>query len=277
MLVRSKSNLRSVVVGSDFHIPDHDVRAIDAFGQFLEDLRPDNLILNGDIQDFKSCTQHPGAEEWGLDTEEEFHLGSKFMGRVRRAVGDECDIDYCEGNHETRPRRLIGSVLPQLRNLGKVKNMSEALNLGTHGIRYHLEDEQPLKRGQLIVIHGHQQGKGKKSFLPIHHAKKMAELYGLPGHTVVYGHTHKEQVFAQSQYHGNMKAIGLGCMARLDPKWTDAKTGGWIHQFGFGWILPSGETHFYPVTIKNGAFVANGKLYVGRGPECKKFSLAWGS
>lgn len=279
MLVRVKSDLQSFVVVGDIHVPDHDIRAVDAFGQFLEDFKPSTLILNGDIFEFKSCSMHGGGDAWGLDVEAEFDVNKRFLRRIRRAAGDDCDIKFNEGNHETRPRRLIADVLPQLQNLKKVTSMQDALDMSEQGISYTKELDQPIRLGKLIIIHGHQQSVGKKKggMLPVHHAKKMAELYGLPGHTVVYGHSHKEQIHAVNQYHGNMKAIGLGCMARLDPKWTDARTGGWVHQFGYGYVLPGGETYFYPVTIYNGTFVANGAQYTGRGPECKKFSIAWGT
>jgi predicted phosphodiesterase len=61
------------------------------------------------------------------------------------------------------------------------------------------EDQQPIRRGQPRVLHGHQIP-GKQ--LPKYHAAKVADLYGAPGLTVVFGHAHRPQHFERPSKEG---------------------------------------------------------------------------
>ena len=53
------SNERSIVVTSDWHIPFQDNRALALFLDFLAEYQPDELILNGNINDCTSFSSHP--------------------------------------------------------------------------------------------------------------------------------------------------------------------------------------------------------------------------
>ena len=56
----------SIVITSDWHIPFHDVDALKVFFKFLKDYQPDELVLNGNINDCSAFSSHPKIREIAL-------------------------------------------------------------------------------------------------------------------------------------------------------------------------------------------------------------------
>ena len=54
---------RSIVVTSDWHLPFQDREALKVFFNFLYEYQPDELILNGNINDMTAFSTHPKLRE----------------------------------------------------------------------------------------------------------------------------------------------------------------------------------------------------------------------
>lgn len=251
------SKLRVVVVITDVHVPDQDAALWKALLAFLEDVLPDEVILGGDFLELESCSQHPGANliMYAADVD----AGNAALDDLQTA-SPRSKLTYLEGNHETRLSRFLASRAPTL--VGAL-GLRAALKLDQRGIDWVPEDAQPIARGTLDILHGHQMGTGKGASLPKYHANRALEVYGRPGRTVTYGHTHKPQKITLPSVNGNKKAVGLGCGRTLKPGWLHGSEAGWEHEFGIAFIHPDGQTDYYQVKVTNGTFCWAGKIYNG--------------
>lgn len=191
---------------------------------------------------------------------DDFAAGRYAIEQLQDAAPD-ANMVMLEGNHETRLNRLLMAKAPAL--IGAL-TVEKELRLADLGIPYVPQDKQPITRGNLDILHGHQMARGKSDILPKHHAMKAISIYGVPGRMITYGHTHKPQAHTEPGHGGNKTAVGLGCMRTLDPAWLQGAKAGWEHQFGVVYIRPSGRVDMFPVTITNGTFTWAGKVYVGK-------------
>jgi predicted phosphodiesterase len=249
-------DLKTILILPDLHVPEHDQIVWDALLQWLREHPVSEIVLLGDFLELASCSQHPGTDFTSLN--EDFKAGRQVLKELLTAC-PKGHITLLEGNHETRLARITASKLPQLAdNL----SIAEGLRLAEIGATWVPEDEQPITRGDLELIHGHQAlGEG---FGARYHAAKMVDVYGEPGHTVVYGHTHKQQAILKASKRGNQLGLGLGALRTMRPDWLHGREAGWCHQFAVACVRANGHTDVMVVSIRDGAFVWDGKLYTGR-------------
>jgi predicted phosphodiesterase len=251
-------SVKVVLILSDVHVPEHDRRVWSAVMQWIRDHQPDEIILNGDFLELVSCSQHGGSADI-TPLERDFEAGRAAIAELRD-VAPDATITYLEGNHETRLPRFILAKAPAL--FGSL-TISTGLHLDKYGVNYVEEAAQPVQRGTLDILHGHQLGAGKHGGLPRHHAAKAVDVYGRPARTVIFGHSHRSQAFSKASYGGNSYSVALGAMRTLNPRWLQGHLAGWTHQFGVAYVRETGPSDVYAVTLHNGSFVWNGKLYVG--------------
>jgi predicted phosphodiesterase len=244
---------QTILIASDVHIPEHDRRAWKALLLLAKDLRPDYVVLAGDFLELHSVSQH-GAFNREMLNEDLAH-GRQALEAIKTAA-PKAKIVYLEGNHETRLPRYLATKAPSLEG---TLDLQKGLKLKEYGITWVTETQQPWSKGRLDVIHGHQMGMGPK-----HHAMRMADLYGAPNRVVVYGHTHKPQLFTAPGLGGNKTALGLGCLRTLQPGWLHGANAGWGHGFAVAELSASGRAAVYPVPVVDGYIYWHGKTYDGR-------------
>lgn len=241
---------------SDVHVPEHDVPTWEAVKEWIRDNQPDEIILNGDFLELSSCSQHGGSPDitsLNSDLEAGKSAIEELIGAAPAAL-----ITYQEGNHETRQERFILAKAPSLHASLTIR---DGLDLDQMGVKWVGEQEQPISRGTIDLLHGHQVSAGKNSSLPKHHAAKLVDLYGKPGRTVVMGHSHRIGVFVKAGHGGNQTGVGLPCMRTMDPKWLHGHMAGWDHGFGIGYVVEGQESQFNVVKVSKGKFIWNGKQY----------------
>lgn len=249
-----KGRCELVISFFDVHVPEHDRLLWAAALAFLADAQPHHIVLGGDFAELRSCSQHASGAG-GMTYEADVQYVRKELEALR-AAAPGARIWYLEGNHETRLTRYIESNNPQFEG---ALSLPESLGLADLGITWVPEDQQPIHFGTLDVLHGHQMGQ----FLPEHHAKKAALIYGRPGRQVMYGHTHKSQVFERQTYPEITTAYGIACMRLLRPKWKHGQEDGWRHEFPLAYVSPTERTAVFVVKAERGSFVVEGTLYTG--------------
>lgn len=243
-----------VVVLCDVHIPDHDLPAWTATLQWISDHPVTEIILNGDFLELLSCSQHGGTPDI-TSLKSDMAAGRAALEELRTAA-PTAKITYLQGNHETRLERFILAKAPAL--FGSL-NLTIGLGLDDLGIEWVSEMNQPIHRGSLDILHGHQ----LSEYLPKHHAAKLADVYGAANRTAIIGHSHRAQTFHKPAYGGMQSAVAVGCLRTLRPGWTHGREGGWSHQFLVAYLDADGQSYCYPITVKNGNFIWNGKKYGG--------------
>jgi predicted phosphodiesterase len=251
-VVLKASEPYSVVIFSDAHVPEHDPDVWRVSLDFLKDTQPDELIINGDFLELLSCSQHGGVVE-NQQLVDDFRAGRQAIQQIRDVIPNS-KITYLEGNHETRLERYLAAEAPTL--FGTL-SIPEGLHLDTFKVEWVPERQQPVRRGNLLVVHGHQ-----LNGLPKHLACKLVEVYGESNHTVIMGHAHRAQVHTQAGLDGNKRGITLGAMRTKDPTWLHGAKSAWSHQICICYVdSERGTVDAYPITIEDGRFVWAGKSY----------------
>lgn len=250
---RAQARATRIVVLSDVHIPEHDRRVWATTLELLRDIQPTEVVLLGDFLEMASVSQHGGAELERLT--EDFDAGKAALRQLREVVGEDCRMTYLEGNHESRLTRFLMHKAPSLRDS---LSFQIGLELDKFDVEWISEAKQPITRGDLDLTHGHQDLRERPSK---YHSGKMAEVYGRPERTVMYGHTHKPQVFTRPTVGGHATAIGLGCARTLSPGWLHGAQAGWVHQIAVVYLSEAGRSYVYPITFRHGQTMWNGRLY----------------
>jgi predicted phosphodiesterase len=240
---------RTVIILADLHAPDHDERALSAVLSLMDDLKPDECVLLGDAAELESCSSfRPPSNNYAEECAAATQVLSQIVSRARRTV-------LVEGNHDHRPQKWAEQQAPQLKGSLSVKR---GLDLDGLGIQFVPHDQQPYSVGNLDLLHGHQDLRGR--FTPVYFAAKLLARYGLPGRTVMFGHTHRHQTLGRQTHLGKCRSVGLGCMRTLRPGWLEGEASGWEQQFAVAHI-EAGVAHVQVVDVSDGAFWFGGRRY----------------
>lgn len=118
---KDKSDV-TVMVGSDFHSWFVDPFALEVFIDSIKMVRPEIVILNGDVFDFPQISRHrqmPGHFHLNLHEERKFGQ-EQIIRRVREAAPD-AQIDFVIGNHEYRLVSYLADAAPRLAGLPELE------------------------------------------------------------------------------------------------------------------------------------------------------------
>lgn len=110
--------LKKILVGSDFHSQFVDPFALQVFLDSIDIVKPDLVVLNGDVVEFSSVSRHtkmPGAANLSLQGEIDF-CRENILRPVRERAGD-VPVTWHIGNHEHRLVRYLADVAPDLAEL----------------------------------------------------------------------------------------------------------------------------------------------------------------
>ena len=236
----------------DVHVPDHDERALGAVVRFIEDQGADCLVLGGDFLELGSMSQH-GGEARPPSFKEDIAHGRHVLRRLRMALGDDAEMHYIGGNHETRHERKVVARLPELAGYNSIPDALGLLDIGCGWTSYkHMwRPELPNGvKGRLYYTHGQWASK--------HHACKHLDVYGV---NVRFGHTHKPQTFTRGYADGAVRiGIGSPCLRTLDPDWIGPASG-WCQGFGVDEFMEDGSFTSHNIVMTKQRFSWGGKVY----------------
>jgi len=201
---------RSIVVTSDWHIPFQDKEALKLFLNFLYEYQPDELILNGNINDMTAFSSHPKLRELanvfstGKPEREEWfaiaHLLRQILpdGKITY-IGSQCHEGWLDQWSQLSPI-LVDDVNYSIPGW---------LKLNEFGIDYEPEVVDVLGNKELLVTHGTvARSKGGNS------AYATMEQEGT---SIIQGHTHRlAQVFKTTSI-GETVAVESGCLCNRTP------------------------------------------------------------
>lgn len=200
----------SMVITSDWHIPFHDVDALKVFINFLYEYQPDELILNGNINDCGAFSTHPKMREIAqtfrtAKQEREYWFP---IAELLRDVLPDAKITYIGSQcHEgwIDNWTALSPILIEDENY-TIKNW---FKLDDFGIDYVPEVYDPLGNKEILITHGTiARSKGGNS------AYATMEQEGT---SIIQGHTHRlAQVFKTTSV-GETVAIEGGCLCQRTP------------------------------------------------------------
>lgn len=254
-LSATTANAGVTVVASDFHFPLQDDAAVCIFLETVRQLRPERVILNGDLPDLLALSRYPKdvRDTWGLRKEAEAMQG--FLAALEEVMPTDAALIEIDANHsgngtESRWWRYLSERIPEL--MGHPRAMSDM----TYQKWWHPEWSRIQMRDSvvlghdLLVTHGDMARKGGGLS-----AKAHSERYV---NSVMHGHTHRQGSHLRrvpavgSRGEQTIRAYEIGCMCRLDPSYT--KVPDWTQGFA---VVTTNDTHYAVelVTIENGGAV----------------------
>jgi hypothetical protein len=244
---RSKRERRLTVVISDCHHPKVDKSAWKIVLAAVKDLQPDGLYLMGDFLDMATVSTHHELADTdvGLTLKREFDAGNKALDQLDEVAIGAWDRLWLEGNHCLRLARWKANSCPgAIRD--SIPTIDEALRLRERGYRSVLGRDQPVKVGNLHLLHGH--------FFNQAHAQKHLTTMGV---NEAYGHVHTPQQMTTYTMNGNIQATCFPCLRTLQREWVHMSK---IHTWtlGFGVIEWVGD-HAFPRNV----FIIDGRAVYG--------------
>lgn len=200
----------SMVITSDWHIPFHDVDALKVFFKFLKDYQPDELVLNGNINDCSAFSTHPKLREIAATfrtakQEREYWFS---IAELLRDILPNTKITYVGSQcHEGWIDKwtALSPILLEDENY-TIKNW---FKLDDYGIDYVKEVYDPVGDGTFLITHGTTaRSKGGSS--------AHAEL-DMSGTSVCVGHTHRLAQVFKSNAVTELVGLESGCLCQRQP------------------------------------------------------------
>lgn len=199
-----------VLVGLELQIPYQNRKLFDGFLEFAEDFVPDRVVVIGDYLDV------PGPSRWNRGTALEFAgtlqrecvRGQEYLAELRNTVGDSCQVDFHEGNHEKRIESYIRNKAPAFAGLDALR-IPHLLGFDKLGIRL-LADVAPFARGWIsthgdVVARTLSKSGGSSAVIQ---AKRV-------GKSVVMGHTHRLGLVSETVAGKTLTGVETGHMMDL--------------------------------------------------------------
>lgn len=253
-----KKPFETWLVASDIHIPKENKAALDCWLQALSLLKPDGVILNGDIMDCGVFSRHdifqPPKCHW---TDSQFYDASahdykrmlQFQGVIDK-LAPSADKIFNLGNHEVWLEDFINK---------SHKTRSKLFGFEERGIGRGWKINAYRKifyLGKLRVVHtlfDSRTGGGGSGGK--HHSAKHVETMGA---SVLYGHFHDIQTASKVTPEKNSHMAWCnGCLCDMNPDYLRNGPQNWSHGFSIVYLFPNGN---FQVDLKR---IVSGKVAIG--------------
>ena len=242
------------VIVNDLQVPFHDVASVKAVLKFVAEVKPDALVLNGDIGDFYEVSDFDKdpARKTNLQTE---LAAVRTVIDAFAAAAPKAKKFWNDGNHEDRLRRYLWKH-PELASLETLTIPSQ-LKLAKYGFEYHPYGEGFWLNRKFFVVHG-DIVRSKSSFT----ARAMYERYLCSG---ISGHTHRlGSYYNVAHTVDGPEVFGWwenGCLCAMTPEYVQHPQ--W--QQGFAVVHyddgPTGRFQVVQVPVLDGMFIYGGEAY----------------
>lgn len=218
----TRSETEYVVFGSDFHFPYQDDAAVESFVNLVKAVKPDRVVLNGDIADFFQLSRFNTGAQRVDDLQNEIDQANFFRMCVRKAAPDAV-IDETEGNHDNRVTTYVEKNARSLISLRALKPEElfkyKDLEIDWHpGCGFLLRETFLVKHGTIV--------RGEAG------ATAKAELM-LAGVSGISGHTHRLARYRKNGY-SQREWLEMGCLCRLDPDYVAGGLPNWTQGCAIG-------------------------------------------
>ena len=216
----------NILVISDIHFPNHDVKAL---GKALEYGKANNInciVINGDLLDNEPFTNHDAPPPNTSDVRDWFQMTEDFLDMLISEF--KCPIYYIEGNHDNWYMRYLMKKAPVLFN-DQYYTLSARLKLREKGIVW-IPQTSVLMIGKLPVTHGHMIIKG--FFSPVNPAKG---VYNKIKGSMLIGHCHTTSEHSESNLQGDLNTTySVACLCTLAPNYDPFNC---KHNLGFARVI----------------------------------------
>lgn len=222
---RTNRDRDGIVVGviPDLHVPHHDPDAVRVCTEFMQDLRPDVLVVLGDWYDFYDLSTFSKDPDRRFRLQEEFDQGREIMADI--CYKQTRDRRFLSGNHEARFKRYLRDKAPELHSLRSLE--FEALT-GLRGLHFDFWDYGDHTRvGDAVFTHGNLVSK---------HAAYTAKRHFTDlGGSIHTGHSHRMSHFSKTDLQGEHHCYEHGHLADPEPEYING-IANWQQGWGVVWV-----------------------------------------
>jgi predicted phosphodiesterase len=216
---------------SDQHIPYHSREAIEAAVKHGRKVKPDVVLLNGDIGDWYRLSRFQKNPKARIFKDELYSI-REYLAWNRQQFPN-ARIIYKMGNHDEWWNQYVYNKAPELADCDFIE-LHEILKFADHGIER--VDDNIIMAGDLNILHGHELGKGISS--PVNPARG-AWLRG--NSTILVGHHHRTSSHPESDIHGKeIMTWSQGCLCNRTPQYARVNKWNW----GFAYIEVAADNQF---------------------------------
>jgi predicted phosphodiesterase len=240
--------MRTWVVLSDIQIPFQDQKVLDLVTDFVRDLKPHGVILNGDITDsyrLSRFTKNPFTED--PINRNDLVQEQREAGRLLKKLEKAPEKWWLGGNHEDRLRKYIWDKAPEFAGLSEL-TFPKLFHLSDYGFKWK-EYGGHLDLGKLMVTHG--------SLVSKHSGQSGRAHMEKYGTSILVGHTHRLGVYYRRDVRGVHAAYENGCLCQLNPSYDhhpDWQQGfSVVHTFDHGGF----NVQQVPILHRRGFFYGN--------------------
>ncbi len=194
------------VVINDLQVPFQDRKALGNVLDFVDDLKPHGIILNGDIVDCYEISDFSKNPLTVASLGQEVAEAGALMARLARHTKRRM---WLGGNHEDRLRRYMWKNAAALARLPG-EDFYTKFRLRDSGFSW-MEYGELFELGKLWVTHG--------SLISKHSAYTAKLTFEKYGSSTLVGHTHRLGVFYRRDVRGVHAAYENGCLCLLTPEY----------------------------------------------------------
>jgi predicted phosphodiesterase len=233
-------------------VPLHDARALQLALKFIDDFKPDVIILGGDILDCGAISHHNTKKPGRTDGLRLLADARECRTHLLKPLEDSGakKLIYITGNHED----WLNDVVDEMPGLDGLLDLKPLLEL-TDPRWQVIGQGGHVNLGKLTFIHGDQLSGGD------HVAKAAVTAYE---RNIRFGHHHTYQVYTKTSaldIKEGRTGIAIPCLCSKDPKYGEGKANRWVQGFNYGYVFQDGAFADYTPLIINGRMVANGTVY----------------
>ena len=235
------NKMKRIVQMNDLHIPFHDKKTLNAVFDFLEDFKPHQIVLCGDVLDFYELSRFDKNPNRKDTIQDELNQCRDIVNNLRKL----CDeLHFIKGNHEDRLRRFLWQN-PSLASL-KVLELPSLLGLREneyHDFEYIYNDFR-FTHGSMVRAESGQTAK--------------AELMKY-GSSMAHGHTHRLGMYMKTDARGTIAAYEMGCLCDTNPEYINGIPN-WQQGIGV-YFFDDNHFHCEQIPILKHKFIYGGKIY----------------
>lgn len=198
----------TLIFASDFHYP-YVAKCYQAFKRFIQDTKPDILVLGGDFIECHMLSTHTKSLYNIATFKEEIDGAIEELRFFRKHCKS---LIFIEGNHCFRLTRLVQNLCPQLHDVA-ISSIKDVLKLDEMKIEFveFAPDQmyRPWKDERLALMHRPPSGAKNTAITSLDIAKA----------SIIFGDTHRAQdVTLRDIFGEHVYSISSGCMLDIDHK-----------------------------------------------------------
>jgi hypothetical protein len=234
-------------------LPMHDKGALDCALSFMEDFKPQVVILGGDMLDCGVISHHnhgkPGKVEGFRLLGDSAGLKEALTSKIDQMTPKGGQKIYMVGNHEVWIEQLVDEF-PGLAGIVDLETI-----LGLKGWKF-IPQGGHFDLGKLTFVHGDNLVGGENV------AKQAVISYE---RNIRFGHFHTYQAFTKTSAIDlklGKTGVAIPCLCKKDPEYIKGRPNRWMQGFNWGYVDDkTGYFNDYVTLITNGQCRVNGKTY----------------